>query len=68
MTFVSCLLNPQIEKGFSYFEFEIRLIRLGLSFLKQKFQYLNSQPTDSLSGVSTITPKSQLGVGDTEKL
>ena len=28
--------------GFSYFEFKIRLIRQGFSFLKQKFLYLNS--------------------------
>ena len=43
--------------GFSNFEFKIRLIRLGLSFQKQKFLYLNSQPIDSQSGV---TPMSQL--------
>ena len=54
--------------GFSSFEFKIRLIRLGLSFQKQKFLYLNSQPSDSQSGVLTITPESQLWVGDTEKL
>ena len=30
--------------------------------------YLNSQPTDSQSGVITTTPQSQLCVGDTEKL
>ena len=33
--------------GFILFEFKIRLIRLDLSFHKQKFLYLNSQPTDS---------------------
>ena len=35
---------------------------MGLSFQKQKFLYLNSQPTDteSQAGVITITPKSQL--------
>ena len=54
--------------SFSYFEFKIRLIRQGLSFQKQKFLYLNLQPTDSQSGVITITPKSQLWVRDTEKL
>ena len=34
--------------GFSYFEFKTRLIRLGLSFQKQKqkFLYSKSQPTD----------------------
>ena len=30
--------------------------------------YSKSQPTDSQSGVITITAKSQLWVGDTEKL
>ena len=56
--------------SFSYFEFKIRLIRsrLGLSFQKQNFWYSNWQPTDSQSEVITITPKSQLWVGDTEKL
>ena len=44
--------------GFSYFEFKIRLIRLGLSYQKQKQEFLNSQPIDSQSGVITITPKS----------
>ena len=54
--------------GFSYFELKIKLIRLGLSFQK-KFLYLNSQPIyDSQSGVITITPKSQLWFGDTEKV
>ena len=61
--------------GFSYFEFKIRLIKLGLSFQKQKFVYLNSQPTnsqsevptDSQSGVIIITPKSQLYVEGTVK-
>ena len=54
---------------FSDFVLNIRLIRLGFSFQKnQKFLYLNSQPTDSQSGVLTITPKSQLWEGDTEKL
>ena len=52
---------------FHFFEFKIRLIRLGLSFQKQKFLYSNSQPPDSQSGVITITPKSQLWVRDTEK-
>ena len=53
--------------SFSYFEFKIRLIRLDLSFRK-KFLYLKSQLNDSQSGVLTITPKSQLCVGDAEKL
>ena len=45
---------------FFYFEFKIRLIKLGISFQKQKFLYLNSQPIDSQSGIITITPKSQM--------
>ena len=57
-----------IHLGFSYIEFKIRLIRLGLSFQKQKFLYLNTQPTDSQSGFITIIPKSQLRMRDTEKL
>ena len=61
--------KPSVTQlGFSYFEVKIRLIRLCLSFQKQKFLYLNSEPTDSHSGVMTITPKSQLWVEDTEKL
>ena len=52
---------------FSYFEFKIRLIRLGLSFQKQKFLYLNSKPADSQSGVITITPKSQSSVSGTHR-
>ena len=36
-----------IEANWSYFEFKIRLIRLGLSFQKEKFLYSNSQLTDS---------------------
>ena len=39
--------------GFSYFQFKIRLIRLGLPFQKTKI------PTGFPSGVITITPKSQ---------
>ena len=62
------LVERTEQLGFSYFEFKIRLIRLSLSFQKQNFLYLNSQPTDSQSGVTTITPKSGLWVGDTEKL
>ena len=42
---------------FSDFVFEIRLIRLGFSFQKEKILYLNSQITDSQSGVITITPQ-----------
>ena len=53
---------------FSYFEFKIKLIRLGLSFQKQKFPFLNSQPTDSQSAVITFAAKSQMWVDDTEKL
>ena len=61
-------VNCVVLMGFSYFEFKIRLIRLDLSFQKEKFHYLNSQPTDSQSEGITITPKSQLWLGDTEKL
>ena len=43
-----------------YFEFKIRLVRLGLSFQRQKFLYLNSQPTDSQSGVIATTSKNQV--------
>ena len=57
-----------MQMGFPYFEFKIRLIKLSISIQKQKFQYLNWQPTDSQSGVITITPKDQLRAGDTEKL
>ena len=53
---------------FPIFEFKMRLIRLGFSFMKQKFLYLNSQTTDSQSGVITITLKIQLWVGDTENV
>ena len=56
-----------IYLGFSYFKFKIRLIKVGLSFQKQNILYLNSQLADSQSGVITITPKSQLWVGYTEK-
>ena len=45
------------QLGFSYFEFKIRLIRLGLSFQKQNFLYSNSQPSAFQAGVITITPK-----------
>ena len=45
---------------FSDFVFKITLIRLIL--------HLNPQPTDSQSGVITTTPRSQLWVGDREKL
>ena len=45
---------------FSDFVLKIRLIRLGFSLQKQKFMYSNSQPTDSLSRVITISPKRQL--------
>ena len=42
---------------FSDFVFKIRLIRLGFSFQKQKkILNLNSQPTDSQSGVITTEP------------
>ena len=56
------------QSRFSYFKFKVRLIRPGLFFPKQKFLYLNSQPTDSQSGFIAITPKSQLWVEDTKKL
>ena len=62
------LYNLIKELGFSYFEFKMRLIRLGLFSQKQKFLYSNSQPTDHQPCIITITPKSQLSVGDTEKL
>ena len=39
------LLSSQL--GFSYFDFKLRLIRLGLSFQKQKILYSNPQPTES---------------------
>ena len=48
------------QLGFSYFEFKIGPIKLGFSSQKQKFLFSNSQPTDSQSGVITITPKDQL--------
>ena len=48
------------DSCFSYFVFKIRLIRLGFSFKNKKILYLNSQPTDSQSGVITTTPQSQL--------
>ena len=51
--------------GVSYYEFKIRQ---GPFFPKIKVLYLNSQPTDSQSGVITITPKSELCVRDTENL
>ena len=53
---------------FSDFVFKIRLIRLGFSFQKQNFLYLNPQSIDSQSQVLTTTPQSQLWVRDTEKL
>ena len=49
--------------GFSYLEYKISEIRLGLSFPKEKFQYLNWLILSQGS-----QPKSQLGVEDTEKL
>ena len=52
--------------GFSYSEFNVRLIRLGLSFQKQKFLYSNSQPNYYHSGMMTITPKSQPWMGETK--
>ena len=65
---VICIVYSKCHLSFSYFEFKLRLIRLGLCFEIKRFLYSNSQPTDSQSGVITITLKSQLGVGDTEKL
>ena len=67
-TLCTSLRGLAMHSCFSHFVFKIRLIRLGLSFQKQKILYLHSQPTDSESGVITITPQSQLSVGDTEKL
>ena len=58
--FTNLYHNVRKYLGDSYFEFKIRLIRLGLSFQEQKFMYLNSQATDSQSRVISITPKSQL--------
>ena len=60
LTPISCVEN---KLSFSYFEFDIRLIRLGLSFQKTKI------PVFELTTYwfSTITPNSQLWVGDTEK-
>ena len=52
---------------FLILNFEFR-IGLDLPFQKQIFLYLNSQTTDSQSGVITITPKNLLWVEDTEKL
>ena len=53
---------------FSDFEFKIRLIRLEFIISKNKtFLYLKCQPTDSQSGVITITPQSQLCVWMTQK-
>ena len=46
------------DLDFSYFDFKIRL---RLSFQKQKLPYSNSQPTDSQSGVITITLKETSG-------
>ena len=60
----------QNNSCFSDFVFKIRLIRLDFSFkkLKSPVLYFKSQPTDSPSGVITITPKSQLWERGTEKL
>ena len=46
------------QSCFSDFAFKIRLIRLGFFFKKIKtpVMYLNSQSTDSQSGVITVTP------------
>ena len=49
---------------FSDFVYKIRLTRLGFSSQNQKILYLNSFQ----SGVITTTPRSQLSMGDTEKL
>ena len=49
-----------VQMCFSYYEFKIRLIR--------QIPIFELQPTDSQSGVITITLKSQLWMGDTEKL
>ena len=52
---ISTAADGMHPTGMHSCEFKIRLIRLGLSFQKQKFLYLNSQPTDSQSWVITIT-------------
>ena len=49
---LSIMLRSQ--SYFSGFVFKIRLIRLGFSFQKQKFLYLNSQPTDCQSRVISL--------------
>ena len=56
----NCIAFDQITQlRFSYFEFKIRLIKLGISVQKQKFLY-------SKSLVITITPKRQLLMRDTQ--
>ena len=60
-----CCSQTLYEMSYADFVFKIRL---DFSFQKLKILYLNPQPTDSQSGVITITPQSQLWVGDTEKL
>ena len=44
---IFCKLTNKIHLSFSYFEFEIRLIILGLSFQKQTFLYWNSHSVRS---------------------
>ena len=62
------ILHLSMHTCFSDFVFKIWLIRLGFYFPKQKILYLNSQPTDSQSGVLTTTAQSQLWVGDRKVL
>ena len=49
----------EMPKLLSFYYFELR-IKLIPSQNKKKILYLNTQPTDSQSGVVIITPKSQL--------
>ena len=60
-------LSIKLSELFVLFQF-CRLLRRDLFFQRHKILYLNSQPTDSQSVIITITPPSQLWVGDTEKL
>ena len=55
----SIKLHFVMHFSFSYLEFKIRLIRVGF-YPKSKIPVFKLQPTDSQSGVITITPKSQL--------
>ena len=66
-TFLSCLSSVSMKGKLDFLRTQI--YRLFLFWIwKQKFLYSNLQPTDSQSKVIAITPKSQLRVGDSEKL